>query len=83
MVVYRHFLYVLVLSINVVSYKCDKNLRSVYVSICFRFVENDTVDGNNRHVKRVMSILNLSVQKSKRIYKSDLENILLDIKKEG
>jgi hypothetical protein len=60
-----------------------KNLHSVYVSICFRFAKNDTVDGNNRHVKRAMSILNSSVQKSKRIYKSDLENILLDVKKEG
>ena len=48
-----------------------------------RFTKNEVVYGNSRHIKRALLFLNSSVQKSNRIYKSDLERILLDIKKEG
>jgi len=56
---------------------------SLYVSVYFRFTKNEVVYGNSRHIKRALLFLNSSVQKSNRIHKSDLERILLDIKKEG
>jgi len=52
-------------------------------SIYFRITKNDTLNNNSRHIKRALLLLNSSVQKSNRIYKSDLEKILLDIKGEG
>lgn len=48
-----------------------------------RFTKNEVVYSNSRHIKRALLFLNSSVQKSNRIHKSDLERILLDIKKEG
>ena len=56
---------------------------NLFVSVNFRFTKNKVVYGNSRHIKGALLFFNSSVHKSNRIYTSDLERILLDIKNEG
>jgi len=76
-VVFEHFfLYLPILCQNVVLCKFLTNAS-------VEFTKNKVVYRNSRHIKRALLFFNSSVQKSDRIHNSDLERILLDIKKEG